>query len=468
MDEEETAWWRDVVRGEREVSWDLMARPIDRSHCLIEPGRRVAYWALEQVGRFFGDTWLRRSLRDGSPMMSWLWWPANDTPHTYLRLIELGTRLALLQKTQGWRELRRSARAQTAYWGHGLLQLEVGGFARRHGWTVEFEPALVSGRSADLRLWREEAAFFVEAVSMRPADEVRGVSGFSEQVFERLLRLGQRHGVTVAGEFRTVVCGARLEAWFAHAEETAAGIAGTGRRTTLPTPGGGELLLADGDPPEGEAVRLSGPEIIGDEWSRVDRVIADKAEQARSGLPLWLRIDETRFLWNLTIPAAWPRRQMHEALADNIAAGSSPCIMSRAWCCRVHRTSLWVPPRPRGSCSTVEPGARSGECVRASSGRQYWWRDHTQPELINSRSGGSGTWRRGPGWTGPWNSSVSRPSLTSLRRLRNPTWGAHADPHSAVFARARCYSVLPAVLPNGNAQDRVSGHMPDRSFRTHR
>jgi hypothetical protein len=97
MDEPDQAMWGNVARGEAEPTWDLFLKRIARSYGLTEAGRETARWAMAQIAGFLGESWLRRSFRQSSSMMSWLWTSLNDAPHTHLRRTELAARLGLLK-----------------------------------------------------------------------------------------------------------------------------------------------------------------------------------------------------------------------------------------------------------------------------------------------------------------------------------------------------------------------------------
>lgn len=185
---------------------------------------------------FFGGEWLRRSLNDRSPVMSFMWWPANNVESTYRRIIDLGLRLALVARADGWRSFRDAARSQTTFWDHALLQLEVAGFALRDGWNIEFEPVLPSGRSGDLRLRRNRSVMVVEVTSLGWGQDALAIAQFSERALWPLQQLQFSHNVSVCGEVSEVVPFAQLDAWLAEVESTATRIAGSGLRVRLDAP----------------------------------------------------------------------------------------------------------------------------------------------------------------------------------------------------------------------------------------
>jgi hypothetical protein len=323
MDDVDRALWGAIAGGEAEPAWELLTKELSRSNRLTEAGLETARWAMGRIAAFLGEAWLRRSFRDGSPMMSWVWTTLNDAPHTHLRRIELAARFALLQDSPGWRDLRKLARERTAAWGPLLLQLEVGGIALRHGRGVEFEPRMATGRRADLLL-RGPTRMLVEATSMGMPNDMREVSRFSDRALWGLQMIGVRHEVAVRGSVAAVVPDRELDSWLAEVNAAAAGISGTGRRTRIASPGAGEVELIAGPIGEGERVALSGPPVTGDEWTRLASRIEDKAKQGAGDGPLWIRIDEGLSLWGLTEQASRPRPKMHAALAANVRQAIVP------------------------------------------------------------------------------------------------------------------------------------------------
>lgn len=317
MDDDELTQWKAIVRGEVQPSWDLLTMALSRSNWLTESGKETSIWALEQIASFLGDAWLKRSFRDGSPLMSLLWATSNDAPLAHLGRIELGARLALLRDAPGWRRLRKLARGRTGAWTPVLLQLEVGGLALRDGRGVEFEPPLATGKFGDL-LIRGSTTMLVETTSVGLPKEMREASRFSDRALLRLQMIGAEYGISVAGTVAEVVTEATLEAWLHEVTKAAGEIAGTGRRQRLASPGGSHLELIDGPMADGETISLRGPTVKGDEWLRLALRIRDKAEQGETDHPLWIRIDEGSSLWGLTEQASWPRPVMHAALATNV------------------------------------------------------------------------------------------------------------------------------------------------------
>ena len=101
--------WRAVLRGERELTWGLWSGTVEQSRVLTPEGRTVVLRAVESLAGFLGETWLHRFREKGAPLLSWLWWPMNDAPHVYVRLLDLGLRLELLAKSQGLGAIRKAA-----------------------------------------------------------------------------------------------------------------------------------------------------------------------------------------------------------------------------------------------------------------------------------------------------------------------------------------------------------------------
>ena len=132
--------WSAVISGEAELTWELWSENIDRSNELTNKGKRAVHSAVDSISEFLGKNWLENFKSRGLPFMSPDWWPANDVPFVHCRLLELGSRFRLLSSASGLAELRKNMRRDRDSFPHGLVQLEVAGFALRAGWEIEFEP----------------------------------------------------------------------------------------------------------------------------------------------------------------------------------------------------------------------------------------------------------------------------------------------------------------------------------------
>ena len=308
--------WLRVARGERKATWELWGRPIDTASCLTDTGRETARWAVEKVADFLGDEWLQKSM--SGPINSWMWAPWNDVPHTYMRIIELGARIATVAPGKRWRDLKRLARQHTD-WEDVLLQIEVAALAVRDGWETELEPPLPSGKKADLRLSRQDASFLVESSLLGFSKRLQEVNRFSDRAMSALQAMASRNGLAVSGELRNVIDDDRLRSWLDEVATAAERLRGTRLSAVVAVPGGGKIELSASNSGSTFQRGLSGPVEVSDETPRLVRTLRRKAHQGAGDEPLWIRLDEGGAIWHLTVPSARPdRRGMHEALAEII------------------------------------------------------------------------------------------------------------------------------------------------------
>jgi hypothetical protein len=319
---EEHEHWQAVVSGDEHPTWELWSAPIERSTCLTRQGQRTARWAADEMARFFGLDWLKRSFLEGSPVIELPWWPSNDVPATLLRIIRLGASLALLKATAGGRFFRQRCQESVDFWNHALMQLEVGGLALRSGWDVELEPELLSKKRGDLLLRRADVAMLVETTRVRFSDEFVSTERFNDLAFSHLRAIEMQRGVEISGSLGDVVEVVELRSWLDEVDEIAASVERVGISIELTPPGGGRMLIsAPKGTDKGQRTISGATTEPRDEWLRVNRAIANKVSQATDPrYPLWIRLDTGANLWHFTTASTLPRFEMHAALATNIAA----------------------------------------------------------------------------------------------------------------------------------------------------
>ncbi len=326
VEPEEVEAWLAIERGEAQLTWDLWSAPVGRSNALTDVGKRAVRAAVDTLAEYLGEDWLARFLPNGTrssssglPLMSWHWWPTNDVPHVYARLLELGSRLRLLQGVSGIADLRRNMRRDLGQFAHSLLQLEVGGLAMRAGWGVTFEPGVgnVGGRT-DLLLVKDDDAMLVEVKGFLLDQQSSEDLTFSRRVSMALLGIESREQVTFDGEIEPGIEDDKLAAWLEELARLAADVARSGLLIETTPPSGGRLVIQPGCPTTGAGHSTTIRH--GDEWRRITTALKAKAGQGRGDHPLWLRFDETSQFWALAVPPDYPRRRLHERLARGLSA----------------------------------------------------------------------------------------------------------------------------------------------------
>lgn len=325
MESEEVETWLAIERGEVQLTWDLWSAPIERSNALTPAGKWAVRAMVDAIAEHLGEDWLARFLPNGTrssrfgvPLMSWHWWPTNDVAHVYARLLELGSRLRLLQDCSGVADLRRNMRRDLGQFTHSLLQLEVGGLASRGGWRVTFEPGVGDeGSHTDLFLVNDDDTMLVEVKGFLLDQQSSDDLTFSHRVSMALLGIESREQVTFEGEIEPGVDDNKLAAWLEELALVAADVARSGLVIEMTPPSGGRLVIQPGWPTTG--ARHSITIRHGDEWRRITTAVKMKAEQGRGDHPLWLRFDETSQFWALAVPHDYPRRRLHERLARGLS-----------------------------------------------------------------------------------------------------------------------------------------------------
>lgn len=326
VDSEEVEEWLAIERGEARPTWDLWSAPVERSSALTSAGKRAVRSMVDTIAEHLGEDWLARFLPNsarrsqaGLPLMSWHWWPTNDVPHVYARLLELGSQLRLLKGVSGIADLRRNMRQDLGQFTHSLLQLEVGGLASRAGWGVAFEPdAGDAGSRTDLLLVKDDDAMLVEAKGFLLDQQASEDLAFSHKVSMALLGIESREQVTFDGEVEPGIENDKLDTWLNELALLAADVARSGLVIETTPPSGGSLVIQPGWPTTGAGHCTTIRH--GDEWRRITTALKTKAEQGCGEHPLWLRFDETTQFWALAVPPDYPRRRLHERLARGLWA----------------------------------------------------------------------------------------------------------------------------------------------------
>jgi hypothetical protein len=310
--EDQPEWQR--AQEEREVArfstWRGWAGPLDDA--AVQPSARPTVdRALEACESFFGDDWLGGAVRRRQvPVMRPEIWPLSQ-PRAVAHLVELGTRIALVDPLgllPGLREgLRRNDTPQAFL--HLCVVLEVAGFALRAGWAVTMEERTESGRLPDITLRRRGTTYLVEVTRLDEARERRDVERYSWTVNQYRFGLLVRHPVDVWLKSHETLSDDIVENWFARATEAASETAGDGNIRTVYA-GANELTVG---PPGSAPDNLhDGPPLAYDAGSRIARRLADKAQQTRGDTPAWIRLDVDRAFFGLTSLS-------NESLAERLA-----------------------------------------------------------------------------------------------------------------------------------------------------
>ncbi len=304
--------WRGVLAGEAPLTWDLWARDIETSTVLTPTGQRVLLDAVAEIAEFLGPDWLEvhrwhvQANLVEMPFISHRWWPANDTAHVMLRILEFALRLRLLALAKARRldTVRRNTRGDLGHFAHSYVQLEVAALALRAGWVVHLEPppAVAGGSKVDLLITRAGDEMAVEVKTFNMDGLMRADLGTTDCIYRRLLWLSVERQVQFDGDLGVVDTAdqqAMLLAWLDSLDAIAATVQTTGSALVIDTPSGGRVRVV----PEASAGpwQLRMPVRSKDPLRKLLSEIGIKAEQGRGGSPLWLRFNETRWFFNQVI-----------------------------------------------------------------------------------------------------------------------------------------------------------------------
>lgn len=324
--------WQAIKRGDTPLTWDLWSSQVERSNTLTEAGKHAVRKAVDAIAEYLGDGWLDKFLPRGSspspnaglPLMSLQWWPSNDVPHVFARILELGLRLSLFKGKPGLGDVRKIMQNDLGQFAHSLLQFEVGALALRAGWDVVFEPKVTAhgDRRTDLHLSRNGDSMLVEAKGFLLDKTTTEDLQFSDRIKMEIQAIEMKEGVTFDGSIEPSIDEVALADCLGKLKALAVDAARTGLRLEITTPSGQRLAVLPGWPSAEGTLSITIRH--GDEWQRIVTAIKDKSNQGRGGDPLWLRFDETSLFWALFLPPDWPRHYIHEQLARDLAATLMP------------------------------------------------------------------------------------------------------------------------------------------------
>jgi hypothetical protein len=232
-------------------------------------------------------------------------------------LLERAARLSILTD-EARADLAATLTYQLSDFLHLDLILEVAGLATRHGWLVEVETPLGTGRQPDVRLTRRGAAFTIEVTRMGVDREWRAADRWFDMLNMGLLQIESQHGVTASGDASAVdaVAAVDLPGFLDHVREAAVAVHRDGQPRTVSVEG--LVITVQQDAPEKR--RLDGPPIGGDMWPRLARRLTTKAEQTVGGPPAWIRVDEQGGLFAVTDWATAPPNEQLARLIHNVQA----------------------------------------------------------------------------------------------------------------------------------------------------
>lgn len=302
MNPEEASRWARVASGQEPFTWDLWGSALHNGERLTAAGHQVVDDALARLESFLGRSWPDRVLKHDPDVIlgSGLGDVALPSIEWFLRTY---AQVALWLHRPEARTLQKlmQRNLSSENWSHSLLELEVAGFARRDGLTVEFEPSLGS-RQGDLMLRGrgDEPPLLVEITRIGMNVESIRASEYLDEVSIALMHLRVKHpDAYVTGHLGLPISDQRqFEQWMADVEAVVSATASDGRKREVRGPTGGVLTVSTAPPPAGTDT-LSGSPTQSNEWERLAARLREKAMQTADVENVWLRIDDAGFLWYL-------------------------------------------------------------------------------------------------------------------------------------------------------------------------
>jgi hypothetical protein len=294
---------------------------------VTDRGRAAVEWALETHREFYTDAWLTSMCVPGRhPLMSVGSWPLSASELAIVHLLERAARINVLAPESRAR-LAASLTRELAEFHHLDLLLETAGLAARHGWLVQPEVELATGRRPDLRLTRNGTSFSIEVTRMGIDRDWRAADRWFGALHVGLLDIEARYAVTASGGGgeSAVITSVDVQRFLTGVEAAAADVARDGRARTVDSEEG---LTVTVQPDSPQDRTLEGPALGGDAWPRIANRLRTKAERTAGGPPVWIRLDEQSGLFLFSDWAASPPETGLGQLRNNvqIALASYPHV----------------------------------------------------------------------------------------------------------------------------------------------
>ncbi|MBU3688385.1 MAG: hypothetical protein FGM29_02325 [Actinobacteria bacterium] len=298
-------------------SWTAWAG--DRSSWPVTtPGAAAVEWAIDVHREFFGDGLLGRMLDDGPPhpFVDPLRWPLSSV-HAIVELLSRACALRVIPRDVG---LAIAGSTTTADVNRRVTSdlhvLEVAGLAVRHGWSIDYEAALSTGRRPDLRLVLGNSDIRVEVTSSGPDRQRLAAEALSGSLVPALMMIGVQHEVEISGSAASSeVDGDDLARLVREVEAAASESAASGEVRTLAAHGV-ELSIRPGGSGLGS---FDGPPLTGDMWPRLKNRLRTKAAQTEGAGAAWICVQDRSGLFQLTDLAGVDEHEQLRRLAENVS-----------------------------------------------------------------------------------------------------------------------------------------------------
>lgn len=282
--------------GPPAAGWSEVSEWLDRN-----PRRDARYqaarWALETLQDQLGGNWLERAVKlsdGGFPLGLHL---LSSHTQALVEALEWALRLEMCRQWDGsadfFRDLIKNPSPGRIL--HSGSQLAQASLAERLGWPVTLEPERNAGAPADLMIVAPSEPLIVEIRVLTPSEFGQGQRAVAESASDWLFSLRLKYGVWIGGDLgRDPDPNERFEIEeFVRRESRRAQAGGRPRFSSS------EIAL-EVSKPGSNAPALIGPAVREELFSRMVRMIADKAEKMGASGAQWLHVTVLTGLWAFT------------------------------------------------------------------------------------------------------------------------------------------------------------------------
>lgn len=307
--------WIEFENGTRPMTWELWQSNMQNFDTLSLKGKEFIPEVVKTLSNILGSDYLKRCLiiEPKHPLFSVGYPMFNNVPIAINNLIELSVKLELGSKQRGWSRFRKefTPNCSSKAWNHGMIQLEISGFAAKYGYACEFEPTLSTGKKGDITVHTQSGNLFFETVMLGTSDPFSKADIFYNSMTRFLYNVSMKYGFNIKGELKTYPNQEQ------QIDDILKQLLFIMNLMNFPRIGDSQLL-------NNEFVNLqitrsnthSFPDLTGvhittDSWHRLKRCIYEKGRQSSGALNVWLRIDEGSGMWAFT---PWANKPLDEKM----------------------------------------------------------------------------------------------------------------------------------------------------------
>ena len=281
-------------------------------------GAAAVEWAIDVHREFFVDGLLGQMLDDRPPhpFVDPLRWPLASV-HAMVELLTRACALTVIPRDVSVALASSTTPADVnRRLSSDLYVLEAAALAVRHGWSIEYETALSSGRRPDLRLVQGDSDIRVEVTSSGPDRQRLAAEALSRSLVPALMTIGSQYEVEISGRAASSeVDGDDLARLLREVEAAAADAASSGEVRTLAAHGV-ELSIRPGGSGLGT---FDGPPLTDDMWPRLENRLLTKAAQTEGASAAWICVQDRSGLFQLTDLAGVDEHEQLRRLAENVS-----------------------------------------------------------------------------------------------------------------------------------------------------